>query len=229
MFGFNKKRPSIAAQDRPSAAVQDDKKEKREAWIKFIEDTCHNNLKEVLNYTHPDWEPAVNGGDFKTLVTMYAAACAASEQHADHMFSEWLKGARGLGINVDTIMTEFCYVVNRRFSHLAQIRCYYDYQLKLTLVPADERARLLPTLAQFLSPEMCDGFFPTPAKPQQGPPAGPLTAAPEPSDETSGWSEADDVAHPDSSLREKVGILFDRGVNPLRAIKAMFYDKDGTS
>jgi hypothetical protein len=54
-------------------------------------------------------------------------------------------------------------MVNRRFSHLAQIRCYLDYQLKLTLVSADERAKTLPQLTKLLSPEMCDAFFPTPA------------------------------------------------------------------
>ena len=30
-----------------------------------------------------------------------------------------------------------------------------------------------------------------------------------------------------ASLREEVGILYDRGVNPLRAVRALFHDADG--
>jgi hypothetical protein len=144
------------------APVQEHKKADFEAWIKFIEQSCHIHLGEVLNFEHPDWKPAEEAGNFRTLVTMYTAACTAYEQHADHMFTEWMKGAKRVGVDTNKT-TEFYFMVNRRFSHLAQIRCYLDYQLKLTLLSADERAKALPQLTKLLSPEMSDAFFPTPA------------------------------------------------------------------
>jgi hypothetical protein len=154
MFGSKKTVTPVAAPD--------DKERKFQAWISFIEDSCKQHLSDISNFRDPDWDQAQNGGDFRTLVTMHAAACDAYEKHADHMFSEWIKVAKGVGINANK-STEFYFMVNRRFSHLAQIRCYLDFQLKLTLISADERAKVLPELAKFLRPEMSNDFFPTPA------------------------------------------------------------------
>jgi hypothetical protein len=74
--------------------AQEDKKTRFEAWLKFIEQSCHNHLGEVLNFQHPEWKAAEEAGDFRTLVTMYTAASTAYEQHADHMFTEWMKGGK---------------------------------------------------------------------------------------------------------------------------------------
>jgi hypothetical protein len=208
-------------------AAQDDIKSRREAWIVFIEDSCKQNLSEISNFRHPDWEQAQNVGDFRTLVTMYTAACTAYEEHADHMFSEWMKLANGVGINANKT-TEFYFMVNRRFSHLAQIRYYLDLQLKLTLISADERTKLLPELAKILSPGMSDTFFPTPASPQPETSAGPLPTAPdEPGAEPLARdSSPDRPGSKDRPLRKEVSAAFDRGVDPIRAVRAMLY-KDG--
>lgn len=132
--------------------------------VTFIEESCTDNLVEIRNASDPNWAEASNRGDFRTIVTMYAAACAAFENHADHMFSEWLKGARLLDVDV-TETSIFYFMVNRRFSHLAQVRCYLDYKLKLTLVTPEVRETMMPAALRLLGPEMVDAFFPTPAKP----------------------------------------------------------------
>ena len=142
MFGFKKKVAPVAEQD--------DIKSRRERWISFIEESCKKHLSDISNFKHPDWEKAETAEDFRTLVTMYTAACAAYEQHADQMFSQWIKFAKGVDIDAEKT-TEFYFMVNRRFSHLAQVRCFLDYQLKLTLVPADIRLKTLPQLAKLLA------------------------------------------------------------------------------
>lgn len=151
MFGFKKKVAPVAEQD--------DIKSRRERWISFIEESCKKHLSDISNFKHPDWEKAETAEDFRTLVTMYTAACAAYEQHADQMFSQWIKFAKGVDIDAEKT-TEFYFMVNRRFSHLAQVRCFLDYQLKLTLVPADIRLKTLPQLAKLLAHETSDAFFP---------------------------------------------------------------------
>jgi hypothetical protein len=150
MFGFGKKVTPTAMQSEKKAAL--------ELMIKFVEESCRDNLGEIAKFKHPDWAKAENTGDFRTLVTMYAAAATAYEKHADHMFSEWMKLAKSLGINVDGT-TEFWYLVNRRFAHLAQVRCFLDYQLKMTLVSSEERTANLPTIGKILTPEMSDEFL----------------------------------------------------------------------
>ena len=153
MFGFRKN---------VGVVVEETGQPDRRRLVKFIEESCTDNLLEILSFQHADWDKAELGGDFRTLVTMYAAACSAYEKHADHMFSEWMKGAQRLGIDCEKT-TEFYFMVNRRFSHLAQVRCYLDQKLKLTLVPADVREKHAPELKRILSAEMTDAFFPTPA------------------------------------------------------------------
>jgi hypothetical protein len=74
------------------------------------------------------------------------------------MFSEWMKLAKGVGIKVEGT-TEFWYLVNRRFAHLAQVRCFLDYQLKMTLVSFEERAANLPKIMKLLTPEMSEAFL----------------------------------------------------------------------
>lgn len=154
LFGFKKK---DSADAHPHS-----RNEGLATWLTYIEQSCNNHLADVLRFKHPEWDKALLARDYRTLVTMYSANWSAIELHADQMFSEWIKGARLVGIK-DGRTTEFFFMVNRRFSHLAQIRSYLDYQLKLTLVSREERERLLPTLERILSSEMSDAFFPTPA------------------------------------------------------------------
>lgn len=154
--------PSKFCTNTPPIVAKHANKSDVEEWVKYIENSCVEHLGDVANFIHPDWDPAAESGDFRTLVTMYAAACTAHEKRADKMFAEWMTGATRVGIDTNKT-TEFYFMANRRFSHLAQIRCYFDYQLKLTLVPPDQRAKALPMLAQLLSPEMSDAFFLTPA------------------------------------------------------------------
>jgi hypothetical protein len=130
-----------------------------QAWADEINQRCTAHLREVAT-SRPEWyekwDEAERTGDLQTVIEMYCGAVDGTEDFTNKLFQPFEQKARELNV---WEMIE--HVKIRKLQHLLQLRNFFEYRLKVNLIPAGSRParkKLRQDAFQMLDPEFSKQF-----------------------------------------------------------------------
>jgi hypothetical protein len=153
MFGFKKAAPTQSQEQQRQAEVFKRGQEFAVAWADEIKQRCNAHLLQVATSEHHhEWDEAERMGDLQKVIMLYCAAVSGTEEVANNMFKQFEEKAEELDLLIE-------YTKIRKLQHLMQLRTFFEYKLKLNLVPAGaDRERLRTQVVPILDPELSEQF-----------------------------------------------------------------------